>query len=107
MEYYRSKYGANVNFVVASDDKRWCRQQRMFSNVTVLPPVSAETDFALLSTKCDHIIMSVGTFGWWAGWLAGGEVVYYDEGLNMESAVNKGTVNLTHYYPDEWIAIGG
>ena len=27
--------------------------------------------------SCDHVIMTVGTYGWWGAYLAGGDVVYY------------------------------
>jgi len=35
-----------------------------------------EEDLAILSS-CNHTIMTVGTFGWWAGYLAGGVTIYY------------------------------
>jgi len=31
----------------------------------------AAEDMALLAA-CDHIILSLGTFGWWAAWLGAG-----------------------------------
>ena len=37
---------------------------------------SAAEDLAILSS-CNHTIMTVGTFGWWGGYLAGGLTVYY------------------------------
>ena len=33
-----------------------------------MPFESVYLDFTTL-TQCDHIILTEGTFGWWAGWL--------------------------------------
>ena len=91
MDYFRQKYH-NVHFVVASIDRMWVKEKLCpFSNVTLLPAgSSAATDMAAL-TLCDHVIMSVGTFGFWAGLLAGGEVIYF----NGNDQVN--------YFPPHWI----
>jgi len=82
MTFFIERY-SRVQFVVASDDIGWCQknitlssfdQQRV--NIAFSIGHSAEQDFALLAS-CDHMIMSTGTFGWWASWLANGTTVYY------------------------------
>ena len=80
MLHYVKKY-PNVHFLVISDDLPWCRDHLLpspLAPVVTVPPVarSAPTDLAVLSL-CNHTIGSVGTFSWWAGWLAGGEVIMY------------------------------
>ena len=66
-------------------------------------------DMAVLA-GCDHMVMTVGTFGWWAAYLGadakGGEVVYYDSEFKMEHPTNKGNVVFEDYYPEGWIAMG-
>ena len=66
-------------------------------------------DMAILA-GCDHMIMTVGTFGWWAAYLGadarGGEVVHYDSEFVMEHPINKGNVVSKDYYPERWVAMG-
>jgi galactoside 2-L-fucosyltransferase 1/2 len=78
MQYYRNKYPA-THFIVATTERAWCEGNLLpLPGVSMLPPGgSAAVDLAALSL-CDHTIMSIGTYGMWAGWLAGGEVVYFD-----------------------------
>ena len=53
--------------------------------------------FVLLAT-CNHSIITIGTFGWWAAWLAGGRVVYYGDFVNSKRSI------LDHY-PHDWISM--
>ena len=76
MQYFTRKY-EDVIFIVLSQDQRWCKENLSSSkNVYVLPVGSAGEDLATLSF-CHHVIMSVGSYGRWAGWLAAGEVIFY------------------------------
>ena len=97
MQYFKSKYQA-VHFVVAGDDRKWARRNiSPLGNTSLLPTGSSPAvDMAAL-TLCDHVIISVGSFGFWAGWLGKGEVVYctkpehpFDGGKN---------------YPGNWIGM--
>ena len=84
MAYILSKY-TNVNFIVCSDDITWCKKnlkKGMLKYVAEYgthfsPGKSAEWDMALLA-QCNHSIMTVGTFGWWGAWFAGGETIYFN-----------------------------
>ena len=81
LQYFRNKY-YNAHFVVASDDHTYAVSQfNHTGDVTVLPLEAGfdgvAADLASL-TLCDHMIISVGTFGFWAGWLGKGEVVFPD-----------------------------
>jgi len=69
MTYYKTKY-RSVNFIFVSDDKLYCRNVFGKRNDTVFTPNSftPAMDMAIL-TLCDHIIITVGTYGWWAGFL--------------------------------------
>ena len=74
-------------------------------NVTYCPPGrSAGHDLAVLS-MCDHMIVSAGTFGWWAAWLANGTTVYFDNwprnGTTLDNMFDR-----RDYYPRHWIPIG-
>ncbi|XP_053462424.1 galactoside 2-alpha-L-fucosyltransferase SEC1-like isoform X2 [Nycticebus coucang] len=79
MDWFRARYRTPV-FVVTSDDMAWCRESINSSLGDVVfagnglqgSPVK---DFALLM-QCNHSIITVGTFGIWAAYLAGGNTVY-------------------------------
>ncbi|XP_069494438.1 galactoside alpha-(1,2)-fucosyltransferase 2-like [Ambystoma mexicanum] len=107
MDYFRKKYQEPI-FVVASNGMPWCKENINASNGDVYfagdsNESTPANDFALL-VQCNHTIMTIGTFGWWAGYLAGGEVVYL---TNFTSPKSK----LPHYfhykdtYLPEWIGI--
>ena len=76
MNYYRRKY-VNCRFLVASDDKKYVQANLgNQSDVFVIPMTfSARDDLAALAL-CEHTIVTAGTFGWWAAWLAGGDVLH-------------------------------
>jgi galactoside 2-L-fucosyltransferase 1/2 len=109
MTYYTEKY-ENVLFLVATEDLLWCAEQPVFqnNNVTFLDTNFKQpwVDLAILAT-CDHMIVSVGTFGWWAAWLGGGEVVYYNKAIVVDHPTNKGQIRLADCYPPTWIGISG
>lgn len=111
MAMFRSKF-AHINFIVVSDNIDWCKGQAflMASDVHfVKNGNSAVLDMAILAS-CVHIILSRGTFGWWAAFLGphahGGVVVYHDSEFDMKHPKNKGNVNLTDFYPARWIPMG-
>jgi galactoside 2-L-fucosyltransferase 1/2 len=78
MDYFIKKYHL-VKFIIVSDDKLHCRNVFGKRNDTFFTPdsFSPAEDMALL-TSCDHLILTVGTFGWWGGFLLNnrtGEVI--------------------------------
>ncbi|XP_036993850.2 galactoside alpha-(1,2)-fucosyltransferase 1 [Artibeus jamaicensis] len=79
MDWFRARHKAPI-FVVTSNGMEWCRQNIDTSQGDVIfagdgQEGSPGRDFALL-TQCNHTIMTIGTFGFWAAYLAGGDVVY-------------------------------
>ena len=57
-------------------------------------------------TLCDHTIITAGTFGWWAAWLAGGTVVYLADYPRPRSYMErKVMIRRENYYPPDWIPI--
>jgi len=69
MNYFRRKYDS-VKFIIVSDDKLYCRKVFGKRNDTFITPYSFTPgdDMALL-TLCNHVVITVGTYGWWAGFL--------------------------------------
>ncbi|XP_042556041.1 galactoside alpha-(1,2)-fucosyltransferase 2-like [Dipodomys spectabilis] len=79
MDRFRAHYESPV-FVVTSDDMVWCRKNMEVARGDVVfagngMEGSPGKDFARL-TQCNHTIITVGTFGFWAAYLTGGDTVY-------------------------------
>ena len=99
MEYFRKKY-KKVYFIVASTDKKWTEQNIFGKDVLYSTASSDILDLTLLSL-CDHTIMSVGTFSWWAAYLAGGEVIYYRDHKPKEGRLAR-FYNDSQYFLPHW-----
>jgi galactoside 2-L-fucosyltransferase 1/2 len=131
VDYFRSRH-AHVHFIVATDDWHWTKQtftnvvgktaavssQMSFNsadNSTLLPAYKntssvslsfsegheAGVDLAILSS-CDAVVVSSGSFGWWAAWLANKTTVYYANWPRPGSPMSKG-FNTSVYFPPHWI----
>jgi galactoside 2-L-fucosyltransferase 1/2 len=75
-------------FIVSSEDMEWTRRNfpPLLSNisdsvsgckplVTFSGQSSPAQDMAILAS-CNHSVITLGTFGWWSAYLAGGVTVY-------------------------------
>ncbi len=102
MNYFQNKY-TKFLFIVTSDDIKWCQEKLNFVTMYFSVGHSAEVDMTILS-MCDHVITSVGGYSWWAGFLAGGEVVYFKDTLLPNSKIDK-EKNLKDYFPSSWIGM--
>ncbi|CAG5116810.1 unnamed protein product, partial [Candidula unifasciata] len=99
----KSKFpGRKIVFLVASNDYKWCRENLVSDDVILMQPETPAVHLAVLS-RCEHVIMSCGTFGWWAAWLANGQVIYYTNFFGNGSLQQKVKVN--QYYPPLWIGL--
>ncbi|XP_059139203.1 galactoside alpha-(1,2)-fucosyltransferase 2-like [Physella acuta] len=103
-DWMEAKY-KNVVFLVATDDRSWCQTTLVDgARVVLLPVAIAEVHLRVL-TMCRHVIMSVGTFGWWAGWFVGGDVIYYTRQVR-EGSERSRMFEATDFFPPHWIGIG-
>lgn len=107
MLYFRRRYG-HVFYVITTDSRKYVMNYLLPACFRIgarchLTKNNVFVDLAILAS-CDHVIMSVGTFGWWAAWLAGGEVVYYKYPAREGSVLRK-YMNYSDFYPDRWIAM--
>ncbi len=104
MDHFTTKY-KQVVFIVCSDDIPWSEAN---IDATIYPIIfshsgDAAIDLAIL-VSCEHIIMSVGSYGWWAGWLAGGDVVYYKDWPKPYSRLEY-DINKKQYFPPHWLPL--
>ncbi|XP_067825334.1 galactoside alpha-(1,2)-fucosyltransferase 2-like [Heptranchias perlo] len=107
MAYFRNKY-KDVVFVVTSNGMDWCKKNIDDSKGDVFFPddskeSSAAQDFSILA-HCNHTIMTIGTFGFWAGYLAGGETIYLTNFTLPESEFLKVFKYEAAFLP-QWIGI--
>ncbi len=84
--------------------------QRQFVDVSVAfsdETRSAAVDLAVLA-GCDAVIMSTGSFSWWAAWLSNTTVVYYDK-WPRPVPLTKGGIRVEYdnalYFPQRWIPL--
>jgi len=110
MRYFVDRF-ERIQFIVASNDIDWCRQKladlwtmlRHRVNVTFVTPRSAGKDLAVVAS-CEHVIMSTGTYGWWAAWLARGVTIYYADWPRNGSALAD-MFEHEDYFPPTWIGM--
>jgi hypothetical protein len=78
-----------IQLIVATDDFRWTYANLNLSsmvnkwknsavdiNLTYSLGNTAAFDLIMLS-KCDVVVMTTGTYGWWAAWLANSKITIY------------------------------
>ena len=110
MRYFVDRF-ERIQFIVACQDMDWCRQnfadfgktlpQRV--NVTYLERLSYAQDFAIIAS-CEHSIMSTGTYGWWAAWLARGITIYYADWPKNGSELAR-KFRREDFFPPNWIGM--
>ncbi len=96
MSHFKNKYiNSRVIFIVGGKDGKWAMQNLMNVTDTFFLHGTGYEDLCSLSL-CNHTIISYGTFGWWAGFLTGGQVVFYHNILSERA----------NFYPPYWIPLG-
>ncbi|PVD20579.1 hypothetical protein C0Q70_18735 [Pomacea canaliculata] len=101
MDYVRKRFG-DVTFVVSSNDVTWCQEQfANTSDVTVLSANSTPAVDMMTLASLDHMIMTVGTYGWWASFLNPGVTVYYRDFVDPGTPLSKqfSPSGTDHYCP--------
>ncbi|CAF1355659.1 unnamed protein product [Rotaria sordida] len=99
IDYYTSHY-SNAHFIVASDDKSYCKNLfRNRTNIFLTPESFSMGDDLITLSLCEHSIITGGTFGWWTGYLANGQVIH-------DKVYPSGCQRREYYYPP-WFLIDG
>lgn len=108
VNHFRSNFPAStLVFVVCGDEPDWSKQNFPMvdrnSFLAFSESRTAAQDMAIL-TACNHTIMTVGTFGWWSAYLAGGQTIYYNNfpapGTHIANLLKK-----EDYFPPDWIGL--
>ncbi len=108
--HYFTRLYANVIFIVCSNDQGWSRNSMQLDaqiarnhSVWFSPNTDSALDMAILA-HCNHSIITVGTYGWWSAFLAGGTTVYY-EGSRRRMGSATLDSNVSHYFYPGWISL--
>ena len=92
-------------FIVVSNDLAWCKT--VFtdtSNIIFMDKAPPSVDMAILSLT-DHLILSVGSFGWWAAYLSDSrDVLYYRNWPRPLSVMAQGYISKDYFMP-HWTAM--
>ena len=103
MDYMRKKF-KNVLFIICTNDFVWA-ETYLDSGPDI--HYSHETDQALdmaLMVNSHHIVITSGSYSYWAGYLVRGEVVYYAGYPKPNTIIGNQTVR-EDYYPPWWKAM--
>jgi galactoside 2-L-fucosyltransferase 1/2 len=123
-----------VQFVVATDSVEWVQEMLHLSSIAAritnvndssssvapLPPggsstVDVELSYSighepgfdmLMLSSCDAVVMTTGTFGWWAAWLSNKTTIYYAGWPRKGSPMHAKFVR-QDVFPPRWIGIDG
>lgn len=108
---FSSKFNKTILFIIATNDKNWTIQNIVLDKCLrgfkfeITGHNRPEYDFAVLS-NCDHVITSVGTFGWWAAWIANGVTTYYKWPVKPNTSVgNQYNKDFTDFFYPDWIGL--
>ena len=77
MKHLKADY-KDLSFVFLSDDTAWCKKNFHGAHIHFSPGTSVGFDLALVAL-CDHVILSVGTFGRNGAWLGEHKSVIYSK----------------------------
>lgn len=101
MDYFKKRHEKLI-FVVCSDDMTWAKQNIVSDTLTVYSTLGRpDVDLAILASM-DHVIMSIGTFGWWGAWLAHGTTIYFKDCFRPGSPLDR-MYKVNDIFPPHWI----
>ena len=82
--FFNRLYNNKTMYVVCSNDITWSKVNFVVERPTAFSVGhGADVDFAILS-RCNHSIVTTGTFGQWSAYLAGGVTVQHAAGAPTE-----------------------
>ncbi len=107
MKFYNNMFPKNkLVFVICTDDKQWV-MEFIFGRINAYAVLSIENDpvidFAILA-NCNHSIITVGSYGWWAAYISGGITVYYKNWPRPRSELDH-MLKKSDYFPPQWIPL--
>ena len=106
IKFYTNKFPSNkLIFIVCTDTKEWYIEHIKGKQKNVTMILSNNDDPAIdmaVFARCNHSIITVGSYGWWAAWMAGGTTVYYANWPKSGSKLDE-NFHRDDYFPRDWI----
>ena len=104
-----NQYEADRSFVIiiCTNDMPWAETNipaDYGGHAVVFSPFSSPADDLCLLSHCNGSVITGGSYGWWAAYLAAGPVVYDQQYPTKGSKLASG-YNLEDYYPPSWIGL--
>ena len=104
VDFYLDRF-ENVIFLVCSDGMEYAKEIMKYRNVTTkFVHTTPIQDLAILAS-CDHVLTTVASFGWWAGFLSKGIVTYYKYPMR-EGTFERREYNYDDFFLPHWIGLG-
>lgn len=104
MEYLKSKGVIDPIFIVCTNDVEWSRQNLVGFDLHFVENQTSYVDMAVL-TRMDHLILSTGTFSFFAGYLSSAQHIIYYKGWPRPGSKYAGMMDLSSFWLPEWIAM--
>ena len=104
IRHFKKKY--ECIFIVCSNGMVWAKRalENHKSYVVFSEGRSAQLDIAILSLT-DHMIITVGSYGWWAAYLNNGSEVVYFKNWPKKGSTFDYYVNKADYFPSHWTGL--
>lgn len=107
-QYFRKKL-KNCLFIVfmslSTDGLKWREKNIQGEDIVFAPTSKREVDMCAL-TKCNHTILTVGSFGWWSAWLGNGRTVYFKDVARVNSSLRTAfSEDMRDFFPPKWIGL--
>jgi len=93
----------HVQFVVLSDDPAWCKKHIKAIDIVFSVGQEPIVDMAIASL-CNHAIITLGSFGWWAAWFANG-ITITPKNTPLKGSRLAKMLRWDDYFKPEWIAL--
>ena len=92
--FFNRLFNNKTMYVVCSDDIKWSEKNFVTESPTVFSVGhNADVDFAILS-RCNHSILTLGTFGVWTAHMAGGITVEHNQTSPSENLKPLDVINV-------------
>ncbi|KAL4229957.1 glycosyltransferase 11 [Mactra antiquata] len=86
MTFFKAFFN-KINFIVMTDDMDWVKKNLVGDNIYYSPFTNKTDDLALMS-RCQHMILTYGSFGWWGAYMANGTTVHFDRWYKTPRRIN-------------------
>ena len=92
--FFNRLFNNKTMYVVCSDDIKWSKENFVTKSPTVFSVGhNADVDFAILS-RCNHSLLTLGTYGVWSAYMAGGITVVHNKRSPSENLKTLDVINV-------------